>query len=189
MLYTRKGDGGESGLFGSKVRLPKDSLIYEALGTLDELNSLLGLCRANAYNGGANLLPTISGEVLPELLEAQQCLFIIQAELSGAEKSISQTQVDSIEKTIDDIERMIPPPHGFVVPGSTATAAWCDYARTVSRRAERMVIAACKEKVLSSTTMAYLNRLSSLLYGLARYSASLEQARELSPSYNDNLDN
>ena len=108
MLYTRKGDTGTSGLFGSKLRLPKNSPIYEALGTLDELNSLLGLCRASVCGISNKWSPAISAEVLPELLKAQEYIFIIQAELAGAEKSISQSQVDGIEKTIDCIERMIP---------------------------------------------------------------------------------
>ena len=186
MLYTRKGDNGTSGLFGTKSRLSKSSPIYDALGTLDELNSLLGLCRATAYSGGTKLPPAISAEVLPELFKIQEHLFVIQAELAGAEKSISPEEVEDVEKTIDCIERMIPKPQGFVIPGSISLAAWCDYARAVSRRAERAVISAHGDKELSAYTMAYLNRLSSLLYSLARYSAFLEEAKEISPSYNSN---
>lgn len=184
MLYTRKGDNGTSGLFGTKNRLPKNSSIYDALGTLDELNSLLGLCRASTYTA-AKLSAGISAEVLPELLKVQECLFVIQAELAGADKSITQEQVDGLEKTIDCIERMIPTPHAFVIPGSTMISAWCDYARTVARRAERAVISAQPVKTLSASTMVYLNRLSSLLYSLARYSSVLEKTAELSPSYTD----
>lgn len=182
MLYTRKGDNGTSGLFGTKDRLPKDSPIYDALGTLDELNSLLGLCRSSATTFG-KLPAGISAEVLPELLKVQECLFVIQAELAGAKKSIAQEQVDGLEKTIDCIERMIPAPHAFVIPGTTLISAWCDYARTVARRAERVVISAQPIRTLSVSTMAYLNRLSSLLYSLARYSSALEKSAELSPSY------
>lgn len=182
MLYTRKGDTGTSGLFGTKDRFPKNSPIYEALGTLDELNSLLGLCRASkAVCSGIS--PGISGEVFPELLKVQECLFVVQAELAGAEKSISKAQVNELESTIDYIEKIILKPTGFVIPGANFTAALCDYARALSRRAERAVINCSSVRSLSEPTMAYLNRLSSLLYALARYSAALENIAEISPSY------
>ncbi len=183
MLYTRKGDNGSSGLFGNKLRLPKNSPIYDALGTLDELNSVLGLCRATVFRDKEICTPGITAEVLPELLNIQECLFVIQAELAGANQSITQAQVYKTEDTIDYIEKLIPPTHSFLIPGSTIIEAWCDYARTVCRRAERAVITAQSHKALSDPTMAYLNRLSSLLYSLARYSAFLAQTPEPSPSY------
>ncbi len=182
MLYTRKGDKGTSGLFGTKERIPKDSPVYDALGTLDELNSLLGVCQATTHNC-AKVPAAIRAEVLPELFTVQECLFIIQAELAGAGKTISQQQVDDLEITIDSIERMIPAPHGFVIPGTTSVSSWCDYARAVSRRAERAVIKVQGIRKLSAPTLAYLNRLSSLLYSLARYSATLECGIESKPSY------
>jgi cob(I)alamin adenosyltransferase len=184
MLYTRKGDNGISDLFSSKCRYPKNSPIYDALGTLDELNSLLGVCRASA-SIFQKLPAGISAEVLPELFKVQECLFVVQAELAGAKKSVSRERVVDMEKTIDCIERMIPAPGAFVIPGATMISAWCDYARAVARRAERAVISAQSVRTLSVSTMAYLNRLSSLLYALARYSSTFEKAAELSPSYID----
>ncbi len=185
MLYTRKGDTGTSGLFGTRDRFPKNSPIYEALGTLDELNSLLGLCRASKAicNG---MSPGISGEVLPELLKVQECLFLVQAELAGADKTLTKAHVDELEDTIDYMEKIIVKPNGFVIPGANFTSALCDYARALSRRAERAVINSRNFRTLSESTMAYLNRLSSLLYVLARYSAELENAAEVSPSYRIN---
>lgn len=176
MLYTRKGDSGASGLFGTKERFPKDSLIFEALGTLDELNSLLGVCRAYA-------LREKGGAMTEEIRNVQECLFIIQAELAGADKCITQTQVDELEKAVDRYEAQITNPHAFIVPGATEFSALLDYARAVSRRAERTVIGAQAFRKVSASTGAYLNRLSSLLYALARYTAMKAEAKELPPTY------
>lgn len=179
MLYTRKGDTGTSGLFGTKDRFPKNSPIYEALGTLDELNSLLGVCYALSRREDLEIPFSI-----PPLIRAiQQHLFIIQAELAGAEKYITQNQIDELENMIDRFEEKAGNPHSFVIPGSTEFAGFLDYARAVSRRAERAVIAAHEIHTLSQTTYAYLNRLSSLLYALARYAAASAGEKEKSPAY------
>lgn len=177
MLYTRKGDDGTSGLFGSKVRLRKDSAVFEALGTLDELNSLLGVCRA----GAEGVRGTI--DISEKIKEAQERLFTIQAELAGAEKSITRERVDELEKTIDHIETSIEKPQSFVIPGATALSALLDYARAVSRKTERVVIRANLTQAVSGSSLMYLNRLSSFLYALARYVAAKEGAKEISPSY------
>jgi cob(I)alamin adenosyltransferase len=87
MLYTRKGDNGTSELLGTKERFPKNSPIFEALGTLDELNSLLGICRAQSYSSGIEL------DVALEIKNVQESLFIIQAELANADKSLSLQQI------------------------------------------------------------------------------------------------
>lgn len=179
MLYTRKGDGGTSGLFGTKERYSKDSPVYEALGGLDELNSLLGMCRAQAI-GMKN-----EGEldISKEIVRVQENLFIAQAELAGAPKNITQTHVDELETVIGVFEGLIENPHSFVIPGGSEQSALFDYARAVSRRAERAVVVARAQRPISPTTGAYLNRLSSLLYALARYTAKREGAGELSPTY------
>lgn len=173
MLYTRKGDNGTSGLFGSQERLPKDSPVYDALGTLDELNSLLGVCRAR----------TAHDDTATVLYEVQQKLFTIQAELAGAGHAATQADVESLEATIARLEESIPKPQGFVVAGSTEPEALLDYARAVSRRAERTVVAAAATRAVSAETRRYLNRLSSLLYALARRAAAREGAAESSPTY------
>lgn len=179
MLYTRKGDTGTSGLFGTKERFPKDSPIYEALGTLDELNSLLGVCYALSRQKGLEIPFSI-----PPLIRAvQQHLFVIQAELAGAEKHITQNQIDELENMIDRFEEKAGNPHSFVIPGATEFAGFLDYARAVSRRAERAVITAREARTLSVDTYAYINRLSSLLYALARYATSSAGEKEKSPAY------
>lgn len=177
MLYTRKGDNGTSGLFGTKKRLPKNSPAYDALGTLDELNSLLGVCWAYAID--------IAGEISiqKEIRSAQEALFVIQAELAGSDKQIGTVQVDALEGTIDSIETLIGNPHAFVISGATAVSAFLDYARAVARRAERSVVTVSAKQKVSVNALAYLNRLSSLLYALARYAAAEEGVKEMSPSY------
>lgn len=177
MLYTRKGDTGTSGLFGTKVRLPKDSEVFEALGSVDELNSLLGVIRARTRG--------VSGEIdiAAEIKQVQECLFITQAELAGADKSLAQKHIDAVEGTIGRIEGLIEKPHGFVISGATELSAMLDYARAVARRTERAVVKAHSKRALSDKTRAYLNRLSSILYALARYAAAKEKVSESSPSY------
>jgi cob(I)alamin adenosyltransferase len=88
-----------------------------------------------------------------------------------------------LESTIDEIERLVGNPHSFLIPGSTETSAYLDYARSLSRRAERRVLDVHAIEYVSSHALIYLNRLSSLLYALARYVARVEMAKELSPSY------
>ena len=177
MLYTRKGDGGTSGLFGTKERVPKDSPIYEALGTLDELNSLLGFCRSFAATHRVGV------DVPGAILKAQQCLFVAQAEIAGSDEALLQEHVSTLEEIIEEVEARIENPHAFVIPGATELSGLLDYARAVSRRAERTVVAVSRERAISAPTSSYLNRLSSLLYALARYAAMAEGTRESSPDY------
>jgi len=130
MFYTRKGDDGTSGLFNFKDRFQKDSPIYDALGSVDELNSLLGVLRARTSS-----VKTLS--VSNELFTIQNCLFIVQAELAGADKKLSKRNVEDLETTIGRIEFYIENPNSFIVPGATVESALYDYARSVARRAER----------------------------------------------------
>jgi cob(I)alamin adenosyltransferase len=178
MLYTRNGDAGTSGLLETKERVAKDAPIYDALGTLDELNSLLGVCRARASRETGGVI-----SIEKEVCRAQQRLFIIQAELAGAEKFITTLQVEEIETVIGRIEALAGNPHAFVISGATELSGLLDYARAVSRRAERAVIGVKKLHPVSPPTAMYLNRLSSLLYALARYAAHTANAKELSPLY------
>ena len=177
MLYTRKGDGGTTKVLNCDQRLSKSSAVAEALGAVDELNSLLGFVktRFNVTVTGGNQIYTsrgyliyTTGEIIDKI---QHNLFIIQAELAGAAgKTIVTEKVAALEKIIDGIEKELPPIKTFFVPGGAPLAALLDYARTVCRRAERRMIAAREknEVTLSDSTAAYLNRLSSLLYALAR---------------------
>lgn len=176
MLYTRAGDKGTTTTLRDKnKRTSKSSYLIEALGTVDELNSWLGLCRAHLVNKQEKTI----------LEKAQQNLFIIQAEIAGANKKTESETVGEIETTINGIEQKIGPTSAFIIPGDTVLSAYLDTARTVSRRAERAVIRAVdkKELELSNETKSYLNRLSSLLYAMERLVNKQSKNQEKYPKY------
>lgn len=183
MLYTGKGDSGTSALFGSRQRRGKQELIFEVLGGLDELVSWLGVCRASARrlpwpNDGCEPLDSI-------LADLQQDLFVMQAELAGADKRVSQARVARLERRISAIEHLVPPIQGFRLPGATRLSAELDYARTLARRMERELHrhAAASSPKPSPAFLAYANRLSSMLYALARYAAHTAGVEEMPPAY------
>lgn len=184
MLYTRKGDSGTTKTFGCNQRISKSSVVAEALGSLDETNSFLGLARARTAGKTFNIESERFdfGEVI---LEVQQNLFIVQAEVAGATMNITADKVARVEKIVDGIEKILPPIKTFFISGATGDGAVLDIARTLARRAERRVIAAKEESkiAVSADTLAYLNRLSSLLYALARLASNLEGKEELKPNY------
>ncbi len=182
MLYTGKGDGGTTTIFGCKQRISKNSSRVEALGALDELNSLLGISKVLSRKCDWK----IEGETPEQMMESiQQNLFIIQAELAGAEKTLTEEKLRKAEKIIGAIEKEIPPLTSFSISGGTELSASFDYARAVSRRAERRVILAIEEEqvTMGKFSRAYLNRLSSLLFALARVSNTKSGISEKKPSY------
>jgi cob(I)alamin adenosyltransferase len=174
MLYTRKGDNGTTKIFGCDQSLSKSSVIAEALGAVDEINSYLGLVKMRVGESQTRIIT-----------EIQQDLFIIQAELAGADKHLSGGRIDFLEKVISEIEESLPPIHSFSLSGGTEQSAVCDIARTIARRAERRVVAAREEGLekINSETLAYLNRLSSLLYAMARLANAQVGQREEAPHY------
>ncbi|MFA6414532.1 MAG: cob(I)yrinic acid a,c-diamide adenosyltransferase [Candidatus Paceibacterota bacterium] len=177
MLYTGKGDKGTTTVFGcDQQRISKSSELPEALGALDELNAFLGFVKVRSTHE-----PRIAGAVR----EAQETLFIIQAEVAGAPKRVGERAVKNIEEIVNAIEKEIPPLKGFSIAGGTELSALLDTARTLARRAERRVIAV-KElslRELAPETLAYLNRLSSLLFALARLANHLAGVAEETPKY------
>ncbi|HCC05156.1 TPA: cob(I)yrinic acid a,c-diamide adenosyltransferase [Patescibacteria group bacterium] len=187
MLYTRKGDNGTTQFFGDKERFSKASILPEALGTLDELNAYLGYCRARISESEIMLLVGKRNRRLSEIFyEVQECLFIIQAEIAGAEKSIKKSKVTELEKITDTIERIVPPIHTFSIPGGTVLSAELDIARTLARRVERRIVGVhdtVAGRKVGVHTLAYCNRLSSLLFALVRYIHYVEHVTEKSPSY------
>ncbi len=182
MLYTRKGDDGTTKTFGCDQRISKSSAIAEALGSMDEINSFLGICKVKSKLSGY----TVEDKSFEEIVHTiQQNLFIIQAELAGADKTISEDKVLEVEKLIDTIEKIFPPITTFFISGGTELAATFDVARTVSRRAERRVVQVTEEgqRSIGEYTRKYLNRLSSILYALARLSNHLSGINEEPPAY------
>lgn len=184
MLYTRKGDNGTTKTFGCDQRISKSSAVAEALGSLDEINSFLGLIKIKSKNAKFSLK---DGEIsVSETVDRiQQDFFIIQAELAGAEKTIVEEKVKWLEEIIDGIEKILPPIKTFFVSGGVELAALSDIARTIARRAERRVIGVVEEgKIrISKDTMAYLNRLSSILYAFARAFNHFANIKEETPRY------
>ena len=165
-IYTRKGDDGTTGLYGGG-RVPKDSAAPEAYGTVDEAQAALGLARASCDRGG---------ELDLLLVGLERDLWVLMAELatdaSNAHKlvdgasRVTQEMVAALEAQIDTVSDRFEPPTEFVVPGETVVAALLDVARTVVRRAERASLRAAAE---GSQVVPYLNRLSDLVWTLARW--------------------
>ncbi|MCR4260955.1 MAG: cob(I)yrinic acid a,c-diamide adenosyltransferase [Candidatus Colwellbacteria bacterium] len=187
MLYTSKGDKGTTKVLDSKERFSKGSEMAEALGSLDELNSFLGLCKFKAHqmqDEGVSLGK--KKEKTSEILrEVQENLFIIQAQVAGADKKITKAKLDKAEKIINLIEKEIPPIKGFSIAGGTELSALLDIVRTIARRTERRVVT-IKElglRKLPGHALPYLNRLSSLLFALARLSNYRSGVKEENPSY------
>jgi cob(I)alamin adenosyltransferase len=184
MLYTRKGDTGTTKDFKSSPgqRKSKSSCQTESLGALDELNSFLGLAKVKS----ADVDWKVNGKSFVEIIHwTQNCLFSVQAEVAGADKKIGQEKVTEMESFIDNMEKEMPPIKTFFISGGTELAALFDISRTLARKAERRAIAAVEagEIVLGSVTLAFLNRLSSLMYALARLSNHKSGINETPPTY------
>lgn len=182
MLYTRKGDKGTTKTFGCDQRISKSSIVAEALGTLDETNSFLGIVKVLANKKKLKHDKVALGTIVHE---CQNNLFIIQAEVAGAKKTIDKDKIIKIENIIDSIEKSLPPIKSFFISGGTELAASFDFVRTLARRAERRVVAVHDEGLVKIGThsLAYLNRLSSLLYALARLTSHKSGITEEKPSY------
>ena len=164
-IYTKTGDRGDTGLFGV-ARVSKASARVEAYGNLDELNATLGVCRAHG-------LPP---EIDAALASAQVDLFALGAELatvSGKEDTlgialVGDADIARLEAAIDASEATLPPLKSFVLPGGSPGAAALHLARTVCRRAERSLVALRDQDPVRGELVIYLNRLSDLLFSLAR---------------------
>jgi cob(I)alamin adenosyltransferase len=158
-IYTRKGDTGYTSL-GDK-RLPKDDLLVEAVGTLDELNSYLGWVLAS---------PIQSADIIACLTRIQNELFDLGGELHIPEHIvITPEKVTYLETTLDTWNATLPPLKEFVLPGGNTSSATCHIARTICRRAERCLVKLHRQVALANPEMLrYLNRLSDLLFVCAR---------------------
>lgn len=176
-IYTRTGDDGTTGLFGGG-RVPKHNPRIEAYGTVDETNSFVGLARAHAQSHPQS-------ERLHALLEPVQSeLFVLGADLATPAGSrarttrIDQDAVDRLERAIDDLEADLPALKHFILPGGSLTASTLHVARTVCRRAERLVVEAASQDAISSLAAIYLNRLSDFLFVAARWANLTEGSPE-----------
>jgi cob(I)alamin adenosyltransferase len=165
-IYTKTGDGGETGL-GDGSRVPKDHARVEAVGAVDELNAVLGLLAAHAPDDPeAGLVRSIQNDLFD--VGADLCLPAAASETSGQRLRVSAGQVARQEAAIDRLYARLAPLTSFVLPGGSPMAAWCHVARAVCRRAERAVVTLMRAEPVNPEVLAYLNRLSDLLFVLAR---------------------
>ncbi|GIW12604.1 MAG: cob(I)yrinic acid a,c-diamide adenosyltransferase [Tepidiforma sp.] len=169
-VYTRAGDTGTTALGGGQ-RVPKESLRIDAYGTVDELNSVIGVVIASGLN-----------DSLRERFRViQQVLFNLGSDLCILEEDkerlpvprIELRHVEQLERWIDEWNEELEPLTSFILPGGDLAAAQLHVARTVCRRAERAVVALSREEAVGPHVIPYLNRLSDLLFVAARYQAKL----------------
>jgi cob(I)alamin adenosyltransferase len=161
-IYTKSGDGGETGL-GDGNRVLKSSARVTAYGEVDELNSLLGLVAAHVV------------EEQPLVRSIQNDLFDVGADLcvpsdpaEGSALRVRAEQATRLEREIDRLNERLEPLRSFVLPGGSVSSAWLHMARTVCRRAERSVVALMQIESVNTNVLIYLNRLSDLLFVMAR---------------------
>jgi cob(I)alamin adenosyltransferase len=161
-IYTRTGDGGETSLPGGS-RVPKDHPRVEACGALDEANSALGLLAAH-----------LEGDLADAVRAAQHTLLDIGAELASPQPGaapvppLAPEATVSLERLIDSWEAELEPLRNFILPGGSRPAAICHLARSLCRRAERRVVTVARAEPVNPEVLRYLNRLSDVLFVLAR---------------------
>ena len=168
-IYTRTGDKGTTGL-GDGSRVDKDSLRVETFGTVDELNSLIGLVLTTGLND----------TVRDCLTRTQHELFDLGGELCMPGYSlVPDGCVDQLEADLDRFNDDLPPLKDFILPGGSEAAARCHLARTVCRRAERLMVSLAKIEDINEVSLRYLNRLSDLLFVIARVLARANGGKEV----------
>ena len=169
-IYTRTGDDGTTGL-GDGSRTAKDSARVEAFGTVDEANSAIGIILANG---------SVPVEIRSSLIEVQHDLFELGGELCiPGHAAINQEFIDRLEKKLDEFNKDLPTLKEFILPGGGAAAAACHLARTIVRRAERRVMTLSNADLVRPETRKYLNRLSDLLFVIARLLSRAESGQEV----------
>jgi cob(I)alamin adenosyltransferase len=169
-IYTRTGDKGETGL-GDGSRVSKDDLRVETYGTVDELNSALGIVLA---------YPELPQNIHIMLVKIQHQLFELGSELCIPGHVVSKAEdATQLEIWLDSLNETLPPLKDFILPGGNFMAAHCHMARAISRRAERLMVALHHRKVLNEHSLTYINRLSDLLFVMARTLARLNGGQEV----------
>ena len=165
-IYTRTGDDGTTALGGGQ-RVPKDALRIEAYGTVDELNSVLGVAMAT---GLVERLAEPVAVIQNELFHLGSDLCVLEEDKEEMPvPRIEARHVDALERLMDALNEELEPLANFVLPGGSLGAAHLHVARTVCRRAERLVVALAREEPVGELTVKYLNRLSDALFVMARY--------------------
>jgi cob(I)alamin adenosyltransferase len=180
-IYTKTGDDGTTGLIGGE-RVPKDSLRIETCGTADELNALLGVVRSYTLDEATEKI----------LLRIQDHLFTLSANLAVTEVAVrakhkippvSDEHIALLEREIDELQAAMEPLRHFVLPGGSKVAALLHLARTIARRAERRCVSLAAKEIVEPQITRYLNRLSDLLFMLARRANVLAGREEIHPRF------
>lgn len=172
-MYTRRGDNGETSLYGPK-RVPKDDPRVEAYGTIDELNSILGVVIAGSSDK----------KLSSSLRDIQRMLFVAGAdaasELKTSEKVPRITSADTtkLEKMTDLLLSELPSLNNFILPGGSGTGAMLQFSRSVCRRAERRILTASRTQELNPELIPFFNRLSSYLFNLSRWANKRARKKE-----------
>jgi cob(I)alamin adenosyltransferase len=176
-IYTKTGDQGETSL-GNGARVPKDHPRVAAYGTVDELNAVMGILVSLPTPPPEHaLLKAIQNDLLD--LGGDLCVPAQPGEAPGTHLRIQPVQIEKLERAIDRLNADLPTLRSFVIPGGPPSAAWAHLARTVCRRAEREVISLARQEPVNANLAIYLNRLSDLLFVLARVADRKEHAEEL----------
>ena len=172
-IYTKTGDKGQTALVGGKM-VAKDSPRIEAYGTVDELNAILGLVRkANRDEAGPDAakarIDAIVQRVQNELFNLGSLLATLPEDLSDKQPRIQARHVVALEKDIDELNEHLPPLRSFTLPGGGWVSSYLHLARTVCRRAERVVVRLAAQEPVDAECVRYLNRLSDALYVIGRW--------------------
>jgi cob(I)alamin adenosyltransferase len=174
-VYTRTGDKGETSLVGGK-RVPKDSPRIDAYGTIDELNSIIGLARV--FNEAHQFLDQVLCKIQDELFDLGSELATPPEFFQEGMFRVSQTEIKSIEKLIDKCQENLQPLESFILPGGGRIGAYLHQCRTVCRRAEREILRLSREETISEWPLKYVNRLSDLFFVLSRWISKESGERE-----------
>lgn len=175
-VYTKKGDQGKTSLLGG-TRVAKSDLRIESYGTVDELNSYLGLVRDSLTN---------DLETVERIISIQDHLFVMGSQLANDPEnskfeapSLFQSDIDLLEKWIDLMDEQLEPMRNFILPGGSIAVSHCHVARCVCRRAERNVVRLAEVSKVESINISYLNRLSDYLFVLSRKIAKENNTKEI----------
>lgn len=182
-VYTRGGDNGETSLVGG-TRVAKDAIRIQSYGTVDELNAVIGLARtANRETSGASpedrdRLDALLTRLQNELFNLGSSLATLPGDRHPRQPVIEARHVTHLEEAIDALNEGLPELHSFVLPGGGWVSAFLHQARTVCRRAERLVTTLAREEPVDPHALVYLNRLSDLLFVLGRWAARARRESE-----------
>lgn len=168
-IYTKTGDKGQTGLFSGK-RVSKASLRIEAIGTVDELNSVIGF----------TISFTAEREIKKELIEIQKDLFVIGGALANPLQKVKLLErIKEFENHIDEMTKKLPPLFNFILPGGGVAGSTLHIARTIARRAERRIVSLLEKEKVAPDILIYINRLSDLFLTMSRYINHLEKKEEI----------